>query len=284
MRCGGLRIDNRNKNRYPDAMTSDLRPRTDLNALGDRLFACLRDRATIEPPTASDPAMSIEDAYAISRRILELRLQTGERLVGKKIGGTSRAVQQMLDVRQPDFGYLTDTMQTGTDMRISDRLIQPRAEGELAFILKRDLRGPGVTPDDVLAATEQVLPCFEIVDSRIDKWRIRIQDTVADNASSGLFVLGQDGVGPYDVDLAACAMTVHKNGALLSEGRGDASDIGSPQGCVAWLANTLGAFGIPLLAGEVILSGSLVPLEPVVAGDQMRCTIEGIGSVDVRFV
>src|SRR5438309_1272137 len=123
--------------------------------------------------------------------------------------------------------------ETGCEMPISTELIQPRAEGELAFVLKRDLLGPGVTEPDVLRATERVVPCFEIVDSRIRDWKIRIQDTVADNASSGLFLLGNDSIGPCDVDLVACRMTVEKNGAVISRGVGAAA-LGSPVYCVAW--------------------------------------------------
>jgi len=270
-------------------VTSPAEPRGALdtatkNVLGDELFDALRERRTVAPLTERVPGITIDDAYWISRRLLERRLSNGETLIGKKIGVTSKAVQNMLDVHQPDFGYLTDKMRyrSGGEMPISGELIQPRAEGEIAFVLKRDLKGPGVTPDDALAATEGVIPCFEIVDSRIRDWKIRIQDTVSDNASSGLFVLG-DVVSPDGVDFVGCKIAVHKNGRLLSEGQGSAA-LGSPLICVAWLANTLGAYGIPLRAGEVILSGSLVPLEPVVAGDEMSLVIEGIGSAEVRFV
>lgn len=254
------------------------------NALGDELYEALRARRTVAPLTERVPDITIDDAYWISRRLLERRLSDGERLIGKKIGVTSKAVQSMLDVHQPDFGYLTDKMRyaSRSEMPISRELIQPRAEGEIAFVLKRDLCGPGVTPDDALAATEGVIPCFEIVDSRIRDWKIRIQDTIADNASSGLFVLGEM-VGIAGVDFTGCKITVEKNGRFLSQGQGSAA-LGSPLICVAWLANTLGAYGIPLQAGEVILSGSLVPLEPVLAGDAMKMTIEGIGSAEVRFV
>jgi len=127
------------------------------------------------------------------------------------------------------------------------------------------------------------MACFEIVDSRIKDWKIRIQDTVADNASSGLFVLGRERVDPRGVDFETCGMVVEKNGEIISTGAGAAA-LGSPVTCVAWLANTLGRFGVPLRAGEVILSGSLVPLEPVKAGDAMRVRIGGIGSATVRFV
>jgi 2-oxopent-4-enoate/cis-2-oxohex-4-enoate hydratase len=254
------------------------------NALGDELFEALRARRTVAPLSERLPGITIDDAYWISRRLLERRLSGGESLIGKKIGVTSKAVQNMLDVHQPDFGYLTDKMRyvSGADLPISRELIQPRAEGEIAFILKRDLKGPGVTPDDALAATEGVIPCFEIVDSRIRDWKIRIQDTVADNASSGLFVLGEV-ISPANVDFVGCRIIVEKNGRFLSEGRGSAA-LGSPLICVAWLANTLCVYGIPLQAGEVVLSGSLVPLEPVQAGDAMKMSIEGIGSAEVRFV
>jgi 2-oxopent-4-enoate/cis-2-oxohex-4-enoate hydratase len=217
--------------------------------------------------------------------MLERRIEAGERVIGKKIGLTSKAVQNMLKVGQPDFGYLTDVMafSQGEEMPISERLMQPKAEGEIAFILKKDLMGPGVTNADVLAATDCVIPCFEVVDSRVENWEIKIQDTVADNASCGLFVLGDRAVDPRKVDLATCGMVVEKNGSIISTGAGAAA-LGSPVNCVTWLANTLGQFGIPLKAGEVILSGSLVPLEPVKAGDFMSVSIGGIGSASVRFI
>jgi len=194
-------------------------------------------------------------------------------------------VQNMLGVHQPDFGFLTDRMtySDGAEMPISRELIQPRAEGEIAFLLKKDLSGPGVTAADVLAATEAVMPCFEIVDSRIQDWKIKIQDTVADNASCGLFITAAP-VDPRKVDLVTCGMVVWKNETIISTGAGAAVQ-GSPLNAVAWLANTLGEFGIPFKAGEIILSGSLVPLEPVKAGDHMRLAIGGgIGTASVRFV
>lgn len=251
---------------------------------GDELYNALTNRTTLRPFTERFPDISINDAYHISLRMVERRVEAGEKIIGKKIGVTSKAVQNMLNVHQPDFGYLTDNMvfNQGEEMPISEQLIQPRAEGEIAFILKKDLMGPGVTNADVLAATECVMPCFEIVDSRIENWNIKIQDTVADNASCGLFVLGDNAVSPSQVDLATCGMVVEKNGSIISTGAGAAA-LGSPVNCVTWLANTLGQFGIPLKAGEVILSGSLVPLEPVQAGDFMTVSIGGIGSASVRF-
>ena len=255
-----------------------------IEALGDELYQAMLSREAVSPLTGRGDDISIDDAYHISLRMLERRLADGASIIGKKIGVTSKAVQNMLNVHQPDFGYLTDDMvfNSGEVMPISERLIAPKAEGEIAFILKKDLTGPGVTNADVLAATECVMPCFEIVDSRIRDWKIAIQDTVADNASCGLFVLGDQAVSPRQVDLVTCGMVVEKNGSVLSAGAGAAA-LGSPVNCVTWLANTLGEFGISLKAGEVILSGSLVPLEPVKAGDYMRVDIGGIGSASVRF-
>ncbi len=259
-------------------------PKT-IRGYGDELYDALRQRQMVAPITDREPDMSLEDAYAISRQFLKRRLADGETVIGKKIGVTSRAVQSMLNVHQPDFGFLTDAMvfNSGDDLPASDLLIQPRAEGEIAFMLKRDLMGPGITNADVAAATEGVMPCFEIVDSRITDWKIKIQDTVADNASCGLFVLGDALVSPARVDLATCGMVLEKNGEIVDTGAGAAA-LNSPLNAVAWLANTLGAFGIGLSAGEVILSGSLAALIPVQPGDSMSMRIGGIGGASVRFV
>jgi 2-oxopent-4-enoate/cis-2-oxohex-4-enoate hydratase len=161
-------------------------------------------------------------------------------------------------------------------------LIQPRAEGEIAFLLARDLTGGNVTAEEVLDATEAVMPCFEIVDSRIRDWQIKIQDTVADNASCGVFVIGDARVGPRDIDLAAAELTMAHNGKTVATGLGSAVQ-GHPAAAVAWLANTLGRFGIPFRKGEIILSGSLVPLVPAGAGDRFDLSIAGIGTASIAF-
>ena len=253
--------------------------------LGDELFAALRSRSVLEPLTNREPTIDIEDAYKISLRFLERRTATGERVVGKKIGVTSKPVQDMLGVHQPDFGFLTDRMQVKNGSVISiagSGLIQPRAEGEIAFVLKKDLKGPGVTEDQVLDATDYVLPCFEIVDSRIKDWKIKIQDTVADNASCGVYVVGDDRARPYDLDLAAVKMDIRKNGEHVASGLGSAVQ-GHPATAVAWLANTLGRYGIPFLKGEIILSGSLAPLLPALPGDRFHMTLAGIGEASIGF-
>lgn len=253
---------------------------------GDELYQALRDFRTLTPLTDRESDITVEDAYHISLRMLNRRLEDdGEKVVGKKIGVTSKPVQEMLGVFQPDFGFLTDAMAypNAADIPIAGNLIAPRAEGEIAFRLKKDLVGPGVTEADVLDATQSIIPCFEIVDSRIDDWKIKIQDTVADNASCGVYVLGDNEVDPRDYDLPNLKMKIYKNGELHSEGLGSAVQ-GNPLTAVAWLANTLGEFGIPFKAGELILSGSLAPLIPVVAGDQMSLDIEGVGGCRCQFV
>ncbi|MFK8068544.1 MAG: 2-oxopent-4-enoate hydratase [Gammaproteobacteria bacterium] len=264
----------------------DHKKETDLkriSELGDELYDALVNQKMLEPLTDRETNLTIEDAYQISTRLLERRLDAGEKLIGKKIGVTSKAVQNLLNVHQPDFGYLTDAMvcQDGI-IPITEKMIQPKAEGEIAFILKKDLKGPGVTTADVLQATDFVVPCFEIVDSRIRDWKIKIQDTISDNASCGYFALGNQTANPKKLDLSTVGMVVEKNGHVVATGAGAAA-LGSPLTCVAWLANTLGQFDISLKAGEVILSGSLVPLIPVESGDHMTVHIGGIGSTSLCF-
>jgi 2-oxopent-4-enoate/cis-2-oxohex-4-enoate hydratase len=263
----------------------DAARRKRIDQLGDELYNALRARRTLSPLTERWPEITIEDAYHVSLRMVGRRIEEdGEQIIGKKIGVTSRPVQEALGVFQPDFGYLTDKMlyPNGGPMPISEQLIQPRAEGEVAFKLRRELNGPGVTNEDVIEATEHVVPCFEVVDSRIRDWKVKIQDTVADNASCGLFVLGDDHVEPENLDFPSLKMRVYKNGRFLSEGLGSAA-LESPLNCVSWLANTLSRFGITLNAGDIVLSGSLVPLEPVVPGDEMHLELEGVGTASVRF-
>ena len=258
--------------------------KTLITRLGDELYEALTQRKTVEPLSSRHVDISIEDAYRIQERLIARRMEAGEKVVGKKIGVTSKAVMNMLGVGQPDFGWLLDGMIYNEGQSIPmDTLIQPKAEGEIAFVLKQDLTGPGVSNADVLAATEGVMACFEIVDSRIRDWKIKIQDTVADNASCGVFVLGDRLVDPRDIDLSTCGMVLEKNGEIVGTGAG-AATMASPVNAVAWLANTLGRLGIPLKAGEVILSGSLAAMVPVVKGDNLRVTIGGIGGCSVKFV
>ena len=255
-----------------------------IDQLGDELYDALKACRVVDPLTSRHAEITVDDAYRIQQRLLSRRLAAGERVIGKKIGVTSKAVMNMLGVYQPDFGYLTDAMVYNEGEAIpAASLIQPKAEGEIAFVLKKTLMGPGVTAADVLAATDGVMACFEIVDSRIKDWKIKIQDTVADNASCGAFVLGDRLVDPRSVDLNTCGMILEKNGEIVATGVGAAA-LGAPANAVAWLANTLGRLGIAIEAGEVVLSGSLAIMVPVKAGDNLRVTIGGIGGCSVRFV
>jgi 2-oxopent-4-enoate/cis-2-oxohex-4-enoate hydratase len=250
---------------------------------GEELYQAFITRRAIAPLLSREPEISIEDAYRIQERFVARRLAAGETLIGKKIGATSKPVQDFLGVYQPDFGMLTSAMlfAEGDTIALS-QMIQPMAEAELAFVLKHDLKGPGITAMDVIRATDYVLPCFEIVDSRIENWQIKIQDTVADNASCGVFVLGKTKGDPRKLDITLAGMVLEKNGELFSTGVGAAVQ-GSPANAVAWLANTLGELGIPFKAGEVILSGSQSALVPVVDGDELVCTVGGLGSCRVKF-
>jgi 2-oxopent-4-enoate/cis-2-oxohex-4-enoate hydratase len=250
---------------------------------GDALYEAFVSRSTLPPLRNRVDGLTIEDAYHIAAHTVQRRMEAGETIVGKKIGVTSKAVQDAIGVFEPDFGLLTSGM-AFSDGAVIDlgTLIQPQAEAEIAFVLKSDLRGPGITPEDVLRATDHVRCCFEIVDSRIDSWDIKILDTVADNASCGIFALGDDKVDPNDVDLALAGMIVMKNGELASTGVGAAVQ-GSPLNSVAWLADTLGKLGVPLLGGEVILSGSLGPLVSIAPGDSLDMRVLGIGSCSISF-
>jgi 2-oxopent-4-enoate/cis-2-oxohex-4-enoate hydratase len=251
---------------------------------GDELYQSLLSRTPVEPLTNRESGITIEDAYQIQLRMIARRIEAGETVIGKKIGVTSKVVMDMLGVNQPDFGHLLSGMVFNEGEPVdTSKLIAPKAEAEVAFILKKDLTGPGVSAADVLRATDCVMPCFEIVDSRIKDWKIKIQDTVADNASCGVLTLGGTRRSPHDLDLALAGMVLEKNGEIISTSTG-ASVQGSPVNAVAWLANTLGRLGITLKAGDIILSGSQSPLVPVKAGDSLYCSVGGLGSTSVRFI
>jgi 2-oxopent-4-enoate/cis-2-oxohex-4-enoate hydratase len=254
-----------------------------IRAYGDELYAALVGRTTVMPLVDREPDITIEDAYRIQQQMIARRLAAGETIVGKKIGVTSKAVQILVGVDRPDFGQLTSgmTYEEGDDLPLGG-LIQPKAEAEVAFVLKGDLKGPGITATDVISATDYVSPCFEIVDSRITDWKIKIQDTIADNASCGVFLLGKARKKPTELDLNLAGMVLERNGELFDTAAGAAVQ-GGPVNAVVWLANTLGALGIPFLAGEVILSGSQSTLIPAVAGDVLKCEVGGLGSCTVRF-
>jgi 2-keto-4-pentenoate hydratase len=229
------------------------------------------------------PAGDIDAAYAVQAAWVKQCEAAGARVVGRKIGLTNPAVRAQLGVDQPDFGVLLDSMESpdGTCVDIA-RTLQPRIEAEIAFVLARDLSGATIGEAEVAAATAFVVAALEIVDSRVADWDIDIVDTVADNASSGLFVLGAHRRELGTLDLADCAMTMWRGRQVVSNGAG-AACLGNPLTAVAWLARTARHYGRPLQAGEIVLSGALGPMVPVAPGDGFRAEISGIGKVSTTF-
>jgi 2-keto-4-pentenoate hydratase len=255
----------------------------DLAAQADALWAAEATCCAIEPLTAARPDLTVAESYAIQELNIERKLGEGRVLRGRKIGLTSRAMQTLLGVAEPDFGALLDDMFVEDGDVIPARtLIQPKAEAEVAFVLGSDLAGPGVTATDALRAIEAAAAAIEIVDSRIADWRISLADTIADNASSGRVVLGTRLVPVGRLDLRLLGMAIWHNGELADTGAGAAA-LGNPARCVAWLANTLGSLGSGLRTGDVVMSGALHRAFDVTSGDEVRAELAGLGSVSVRF-
>jgi 2-oxopent-4-enoate hydratase len=252
-------------------------------ALADELTRAAADRRPIEPLTDRHPDLVIDDAYAIQKRVIGARIDAGRRIVGRKIGLTSRPMQQMLGVDEPDYGVLLDDMFVDEGDEVGfDTLLQPRVESEIAFLMGSDLAGPGVTTTGAMAAVAGVLPAVEVVDSRIVDWRVRIADTVADNAASARVVIGARMVPVAEVDLRLLGVLFLRNGTPIESGAG-AAVLGNPARCVAWLANKLGSFGSGLRRGDVVLSGALHRMVPVRPGDCFQATFAHLGSVTVQF-
>ncbi|MGF1468168.1 MAG: 2-keto-4-pentenoate hydratase [Sandaracinaceae bacterium] len=247
------------------------------------LWEARRVGAPIPPVAERLAPRDIEAAYAVQDRNTERSLAEGRRLVGRKTGLTSVAVQRQLGVDQPDYGMLFGDMAVGDGEPIAvGRLIQPRCEAEVALVLGDDLDAPHLTVADVLSAVDYCLAAIEVVDSRIESWRIGIVDTIADNASSGLFVLGTEPRDPGSFDPRLCGMVLERRGEPVSVGAG-AACLGNPFTAATWLANTMVAVGRPLLAGDLVLTGALGPLVDAAPGDVMEARIHGLGSVRVRF-
>ncbi|WP_067461391.1 2-keto-4-pentenoate hydratase [Actinomadura macra] len=237
----------------------------------------------LPPLTASYPDMSVADAYAIQFAQVSAWTSDGARIKGHKVGLTSAAMQRQLGVDQPDSGVLLDSMFLPENTPIDHgRFLQPRVEPEVAFVLGRPLRGPGVTAADAVAAVDFVLPALEVIDSRIADWRIALADTIADNASSGGVVLGTSPARLDAVDLVLGGCLLHRDGELIDTGAG-AAVLGSPVNALVWLANVLGERGEGLEAGHVVLPGSITAAVPAAPGDVFTATFAGIGSVTARF-
>ncbi len=254
-----------------------------LVSLAEQLWNAQETQTPCDPLTTTHPDFSVEEAYEVQRINLTRRIQNGAHLVGHKIGLTSLAVQEWLGVSEPDFGGLLDTMSVPNGSKADiGSLLQPRVEGELAFVFKQNLCGPGITPAQVIAATDFVLPAIEIIDSRIKDWKFKIQDTIADNASSGMFVVGSEPAWLDSINTQSIGLTLKKNGAVVSTGAG-AACLGDPVNAVVWLVNKLGTLGVEIEAGHAILSGALGPVVPVAAGDYINVQIGRMAEVSVRF-
>lgn len=237
----------------------------------------------IPPLTSTYDDLTLEDAYAIQLLQIEELIAAGRVVKGHKVGLTSAAMQRLLGVGEPDYGHLLDDFFHLEHAPIPlGRFLQPRIEPEVAFVLARPLRGPGVTVHEAIAAVDFVLPALEIVDSRIEAWKIGLLDTIADNASSGAVVLGSTPTDLGAVNLRLTGAVMTRNGAVVGTGAGGAV-LGSPITSLVWLANTVGARGVTLEAGHVILPGSVCAMVPVSAGDTITATFGGLGSVTARF-
>jgi len=246
-----------------------------------RLDAAARSGTPCPPVRDLLGATDLNRAYAVQQELGRLRTSRGARVIGRKIGLTAAAVQRQLGVDQPDFGVLYDDMACGASVAI-ERLLQPKIEAEVAFVLAEDLVEGPFDPARMVAAIEYAVPALEIVDSRVAGWDISIVDTIADNASSGLFVLGPERVALAGYAPVDSIMVMTINGDVVSEGTG-AACLGDPLAALAWLARTALELGDPLLQGQVVLSGALGPMVPVVAGDNVVATISGLGTVSTRF-
>lgn len=247
----------------------------------DRLRRAARDHRPCPPVRDLIGSSDVNAAYAVQRELTRARAAAGARIVGRKIGLTSPAVQRQLGVDRPDFGVLFADMAYTDGAKVPmGRLLQPRAEAEIAFVLGRDLDAPGA---DVRAAIAYAVPALEIVDSRVAGWDITFADTVADNASSGLFVLGDALIPLERFEPAEARMSMTLDGEVVSTGSG-ADCLGDPLRAVAWLAGTARELGDPLRAGQVVLSGALGPMRPVESGNEVAAHITGLGTVRAVFV
>jgi 2-keto-4-pentenoate hydratase len=259
---------------------------TTVETLAERLDKAWQTHTPIPPISESDGITGVETPYAIQTHWTKIRLARGEKIVGRKIGLTSAAIQQQLGVSEPDYGTLWQSSYYASangkvEIPASD-FLQPRIEGEIAFLIGKPLHGPNITAADVLAATDACALGIEIVASRIADWKIKLVDTIADNASYGGFTLGPWDKQMRETDLAALAMTILQNGMLAAEGVGAAA-LGHPATSTAWLANKLLEFGVSLAPGDIVISGGITKMLPVKAGDQFTFALTGQPSLTVSF-
>ncbi len=252
--------------------------------IAQQLLRAEQEKSLLPLLTETYAGLTPQDAYAVQLAVVAAKTARGDRAVGKKIGLTSPKMQDLFGVREPDYGHLLQSMviESGGLLACAD-LVQPKVEAEVAFFLGRDLQGPGVTLEAVLAATDWVCPALEIIDSRFHHWQITLADTIADNASSGRVVVNRaDARSVTALDLAAVAMPLERNGNGVTQGSG-AAVLGHPAAAVAWLANKLTEFGMGLRTGELILSGSIGGAIDAHPGDHFCACLSDLGTVKVTF-
>ena len=251
--------------------------------LAAELAQAERTRVPMDPLTTAYPEIDVVDAYEIQLINIRQRVAEGATVVGHKVGLSSKAMQTMMGVDEPDYGHLLADMEVFVDVPvIAGRYLYPRVEVEVGFILADDLPGAGCTEDDVLAATAAFVPSIELIDTRIKDWKIKLCDTIADNASSAGFILGPERVSPKDIDITAIDAVLTCNGDVVAQGRSDAV-LGNPVTAVAWLARKVDGFGVRLRAGDIVLPGSCTRAIDARPGESFVADFTGLGSVRLSF-
>lgn len=265
---------------------ADLIPITE-EAIADlayRLIAAEQECVPIEPITSLYPDLTEDDAYSVQTAVVTTKVERGDKVIGRKVGATSQPIQQLLRIDEPIYGTLLETNQVANGETISlSRLIHPRVECEVAFLLGEDIVGPGIDVADVLAATQAVMASLEINDPRTREWKIGSREAIADNGVAARFVLGEQRLPVEELDLPNTTVVLKKNGEEVASATG-AAVLGNPAKAVAWLANKLAKHQQTLKAGEIVLPGSMTPIYPVGAGDRVEAEFDALGSVSVHFV
>jgi 2-keto-4-pentenoate hydratase len=255
--------------------------RSDAKAKAKVLYDARTSRRPVQPFTDLEPGLDMADGYAIQRELVALLLAEGDRVIGYKVGATSKAMQHMIGLDSPDYGpVLESTVYRDGDVIEVARFIAPKLEAEIGFVLGAELRGPGVTDEQARAAISHVFGAMEIVDSRIADWRIKLADTVADLASNGAIVVSDQRLSASRIDFRTVKMELFRNGQLVDSGVGAAA-LGDPVSVLVWLANVLGADGVALESGQVIMTGALHAAIPLVAGESYRADFDLLGSLSV---
>lgn len=256
---------------------------TKIESYASELLEAEKTCKGISPLTERDSSLTVEDAYHIQLEMVKQKLAEGKKIIGKKVGLTSVAMQKMLNVDEPDYGHLYDDMELKNETSIKvSTMVAPKVEAEIGFVLSEDLVGPNVTYLDVMMATKYVVPTIEVIDSRVADWNIKLIDTVADNGSSAKVVVGDKQTTLETLDLRTNSMVLYKNDELIATGAGAAA-LGHPAHAVAWLANKLHDFGITLKKDELILPGALSGAVVVETGDTIKADFGPVGSVTVHF-